>query len=197
MRGLRIFDSNASSVVERINIRNNIVLNCNSYSYDVVDNTGDVESDCDDTDCIKWNNNIAYGYTSGNFGRIEGSAKSTDTLFNTAVAGTENATPNNDDIDPELQNEASGQFWPEDTGANVLQAGYDTGASLDDFLTELEISDWSQNVGAGDLQQEDTHHIGPFTLLSASPTASGNIIFNSGGSGKITYDSTGSGKITR
>nr|NIP52333.1 hypothetical protein [Phycisphaerae bacterium]NIR67078.1 hypothetical protein [candidate division Zixibacteria bacterium]NIT61021.1 hypothetical protein [Fodinibius sp.]NIS51298.1 hypothetical protein [Phycisphaerae bacterium]NIU16596.1 hypothetical protein [candidate division Zixibacteria bacterium] len=138
MDGIRIFDGHTGSIMERINIRNNVVLNCNRYSFDVVEYAAanEIESNCNDTDCNKFNNNIAYGWTGSYYARVEGSTFTTAALFNDGVDGTYNATPGNLETDPSFKDPANDKFYPESNTDPVIDAGYNVGASYDDYLTK-------------------------------------------------------------
>jgi len=115
--------------------------------------------------CTNWNGNIAD---------IEESNYATVALFD-AADGVVNAN-NNEDFDPQLSNISGGEFWPSSTSSNVWQAGYNTGTSYDDYIVEKDINDWP--ISASDLQQEDTHHIGAFTLETSSTATNSGVSIN-------------------
>jgi hypothetical protein len=150
-------------------IANNIIYNCNSNGLMVWDPHGLTASNTD-SDANMWYNNSVYNATT-NVAAIEG-AGLTAAQLNARDDGEGNIS-----TDPELENTASDQFWPEDSDANVVGAGYNLGVNYNMQL-DPDATNFTATPPEVELEVQPTAWIiGAYYYPSSSPASCGDHIW--------------------
>lgn len=166
-----------TGVVENSLFANNVIIGpLVNEPVRVVDASNTIESNTADPDCNIFANNIAYGYDDSNYARIESNYYSSASNFNTNY----DKAFSNLDTDPGLSNPSSGEFWPDDSGDDVVGNGcdmndsgadcYDVGYSADETLLSYTTDFTASPPSVDTEEQPASWYIGAYGLPGSAPS---------------------------